>query len=268
MHRDDLFGGSVAEVYETRMGPMLFEPYAADLANRLRGRPADRVLEIGAGTGMLTRALASALPPRTAIVATDLNQAMLDRAAAVGVSRSVEWRQADAARLPFGDGTFDLVVCQFAVMFFPDKPRAFAEVRRVLAPGGAFIFSVWDRLEDNEFAETVDEALAALFPQDPPRFMARTPHGYYDRPSIERDLAAGGFHAPPQLETVAARSRAASPLAAAIAFCQGTPLRTEIEARDGRLDDVTAAAAAALSVRFGAGAIDGRMQAHLISVAR
>ena len=269
MHRDNLFGGSVAEIYETCMVPMLFEQYAADLARRVCARACRRVLEVGAGTGALTRALAAGLPPETTIVATDLNQAMLDRAAAVGGARAVEWRHADAGELPFADGSFDVVVCQFAVMFFPDKARAFSEVRRVLAPGGVFLFNVWDRIEDNEFTETVTEAVGAMFPDDPPRFMVRTPHGYYDRTLIERDLAAGGFVALPHVETITARSHAPSALAAAMALCQGTPLRTEIEARDsGRLEEATAAAAAALSTRFGAGAIAARMQAHGISVER
>lgn len=269
MHRDNLFGGSVAEIYETCMVPMMFEWYAADLARRVRARSCDRVLEIGAGTGALTRALAAALPPEATIVATDLNRAMLDRAAAARAGREVEWREADAGNLPFADGSVDVVVCQFAAMFFPDKPRAFSEVRRVLAPGGVFLFNVWDRIEDNEFAETVNDAVGAMFPDDPPRFMARTPHGYYDRAVIERDLAAGGFGTPPRVETVAARSRAPSALAAAMALCQGSPLRTEIESRDAsRLEEATAVAAAALAARFGGGAIDGRMQAHVISVDR
>ena len=113
-------------------------------------------------------------------------------------------------QLPFADGTFDAVVCQFGVMFFPDKSKAFSEARRVLRPGGVFIFNVWDRIEENEFADTVTTALASLFPEDPPRFLARTPHGYHDRRTIERDLASGGFTASPQIDTVAARSRAAS----------------------------------------------------------
>src|SRR6185295_8504689 len=143
-------------------------------------------------------------------------------------------------KLPFEDDAFDAVVCQFGVMFFPDKPKAFAEARRVLIPGGLFIFNVWDRIEDNEFADTVTTALGTLFPGDPPRFMARTPHGYNDPRVIERDLASGGFTAAPRIDTVAARSRAASPRIPAIAYCQGTPLRNEIESRDAsRLGEAT-----------------------------
>lgn len=144
------------------------------------------MLEIAAGTGVVTRALASVLPDSVSIVATDLNQPMLDHASAVGTKRAIKWRQADAVQLPFEDRTFDAVVCQFGVMFFPEKSRAYSEARRVLRPGGVFIFNVWDRIEENEFADTVTAALELLFPEDPPRFLARTPHGYHDHePSSE-----------------------------------------------------------------------------------
>src|SRR5438270_8787859 len=135
---DKVFAGSIPKIYETHLVPLIFEPYAADLATRLRSRARSRVLEIAAGTGVVTRALASALPASASIVATDLNHGMLEQAAAVGTSRPVEWRQADAMQLPFGDAVFDVVVCQFGVMFFPDKAKAFAEARRVLQPGGLF----------------------------------------------------------------------------------------------------------------------------------
>ena len=247
--------------------PLIFEPYAADLAHRLASRPVTRVLEIAAGTGVVTRALAAALPDKVSIVATDLNQAMLDRASAVGTKRAVEWRQADAMQLPFPDRAFDAVVCQFGVMFFPDKSKAFSQARRVLRPGGVFIFNVWDRIEENEFADAVTSALASAFPNDPPRFMARTPHGYHDPRTVERDLASGGFTAPPQFDTLTARSRAASARIPAIAYCQGTPLRNEIEARDAsRLGEATDIAAEAIGKRFGPGAVDGKIQAHIVTI--
>jgi SAM-dependent methyltransferase len=264
---DKVFAGSIPKIYDTYLVPLIFEPYAADLANRLRSRSLSRVLEIAAGTGVVTRALASALPGSVAIVATDLNQAMVDHAAAAGTKRAVEWRQADAMQMPFGEGTFDAVVCQFGVMFFPDKSKAFAEARRVLRPGGVFMFNVWDRIEENEFADVVTTALASVFPKDPPRFMARVPHGYFDRRTIERDLASGGFTHSPAFDTLAARSRAASPEIPAIAYCQGTPLRNEIEARDAsRLGEATNVAAAAVAKRFGQGAVDGKIQAHIVTV--
>jgi SAM-dependent methyltransferase len=264
---DKVFTGSIAKLYETHLVPLIFEPYAVDLANRLASRSITRVLEIAAGTGVVTRALASLLPESVSILATDLNQPMLDHAAALGAKRSVEWRQADAMQLPFGDGTFDTVVCQFGVMFFPDKQKAFSEARRVLRPGGVFMFNVWDRIDENEFSDTVTTALESLFPKDPPRFLARTPHGYYNHPTIERDLANGGFTESPQIVTLAARSRAASSRVPAIAYCQGTPLRNEIEARDASLlGEATDIAAEAIAQRFGRGAVDGKIQAHIVTV--
>ena len=159
------------------------------------------------------------------------------------------------------------MVCQFGVMFFPEKSRAFSEARRVLKRGGVFIFNVWDRIEENEFADLVTSALGAMFPGDPPRFLARTPHGYYDRSTIERDLSDGGFVTSAQIETVAARSRAESSRVPAIAYCQGTPLRNEIEARGTvaarRSTDL---AAEAIAERFGREAMDGKMQAHIVTV--
>ena len=264
---DKEFAGSIPEIYDTYMVPLIFASYATDLARRLADRRPSRVLEIAAGTGVVTRALVTALPSSVDIVATDLNQSMLDRASSVGTSRPIKWQRADAMALPFGDGSFDVVVCQFGAMFFPDKPRAFAQARRVLVPGGALVFNVWDRIEENEFAVTVTEALESLFPQDPPRFMARTPHGYYESEMIGQDLARAGFTKHPQMETLAARSRAASARIPAVAYCQGTPLRNEIESRDAAgLASATSFCADALARRFGTGAVDGKIQAHIVAI--
>jgi ubiquinone/menaquinone biosynthesis C-methylase UbiE len=265
---DEMFAGSIPEVYARLMVPMLFEPYALDVAERV-GRIAPlSVLETAAGTGVLTRAIAARLPAGARIVATDLNQPMLDLAAArqPGDDR-MTWRQADAQSLPMQDRCFDAVVCQFGAMFFPDKPRAFREARRVLKPDGHFIFTVWDRISTNAFAETVMQALAAVFPDDPPRFLARIPHGYFDTDSIRQDLTAAGF-ATVSAEAVDLRSRAMSARDAAAAFCQGTPLRSEIDARDAaRLSEATDRAEEALASRFGGGAIEGRMRAFVITAA-
>jgi SAM-dependent methyltransferase len=266
---DKVFSGSMPKLYETYLVPLIFEPYAADLVNRLASRSVTRVLEVAAGTGVVTRALASVLPEGVSIVATDLNQPMLDHASALGTKRPVEWRQADAMQLPFADATFDAVACQFGVMFFPEKSKAFSEARRVLKPGGIFLFNVWDRINENEFADTVTTALESVFPKDPPRFLARTPYGYYDRGTIERDLARSGFVGSAQITTVAARSRAESSRGPAIGYCQGTPLRNEIEARDGaRLGEATDIAAEAIAQRFGRGNVDGKIQAHIVTIER
>ena len=264
---DKAFTGSIPKIYDTYLVPLIFESYARDVVERLAPRPLDRILEVAAGTGVVTRAMSAGLPESVAIIATDLNQSMLDHATALGTKRSVQWRQADAMQLPFEDGTFDAVVCQFGVMFFPDKVKAFSEVRRVLRPGGVFVFNVWDRIADNEFADTIETALASLFPDDPPRFLGRAPYGYFDRPTIERDLASGGFTAAASISTIAARSLATSPRVPAIAYCQGTPLRSEIEARGAsRLDEATDVAEGAIAKRFGRQAVDGKIQAHVVVI--
>jgi len=263
---DKLFAGSIPEIYDRLMVPLIFEPYARDLAERIARVEPRGLLETAAGTGVLTRAIVSRLPVQTQIVATDLNQAMLDHAAAKQPQRDgLTWQWADALALPFEDRRFDVVACQFGAMFFPDKIKGYSEARRVLKTGGHFFFSVWDRISENEFADVVTEALAALFPQDPPLFMARTPHGYHDVERIRGELTAAGF-TDIVVESIDHRSRAASSRDAAIAYCQGTPLRNEITERDASLlEDATQAAAAAFARRFGNGLIDGRIRAHVIT---
>ena len=260
---DKLFAGSIPRLYQDYLVPLIFQPYATAMAALVAARPVTRALEVAAGTGVVTRALAFALPTEAEIIATDLNQPMLDLAREVR-HPAASWRQADAQHLPFADGYFDVVVCQFGAMFFPDKPKAFSEARRVLRPGGAFVFNVWDTIEENEMPNVITLALQALFPQAPPRFLARTPHGYHRRADIERDLRQAGFEAPPQFQTLAARSRAASADIPALAFCQGTPLRNEIEALGGGLQEATEAATQALTRHFGPGPVDGKIQAHII----
>ncbi len=267
INSDKMFAGSIPAIYESHLVPLIFQFYAQDLATRVAARPVSNLLEIAAGTGVLTRALATALPAGVSIIATDLNPTMLEIAAQRGTGQAVQWHQADAMRLPFNDATFDTVVCQFGAMFFPDRAVAFSEVKRVLKPGGRFIFSTWDRIEENEFAHTVLLHLEQVFPDDPPRFMAHTPHGYYDLAQITRDVQGGGFLHEARLETLTGRSRAASAREVAIAYCQGTPMRNEIEARDqARLEQVTQSAEAALSRKFGAGPVDGKIQAHIVAV--
>ncbi|WP_102223707.1 class I SAM-dependent methyltransferase [Acidimangrovimonas sediminis] len=262
---DTMFSGSIPETYDRHMVPLIFAPYAEDIAARVAALSPGAVLEIAAGTGVVTRALAPRLPPDASYVVTDLNPSMLDYAAArQGPDTRITWRQADAMALPFEDESFDVVSCQFGAMFFPDRPSAYREARRVLKPGGHFLFSTWDRIEDNDFAHDVTNALAGMFPNDPPRFMARIPHGYHDTAAIRYDLEAAGF-ARVEIETIPALSRAASARMAAVAYCQGTPLRTEIEARDAtRLEEATGLAEAAIAGRHGRGEIAGKIQAHVI----
>jgi ubiquinone/menaquinone biosynthesis C-methylase UbiE len=263
---DELFAGSIPDIYDRSLVPLIFEPYALDLATRVQTVEPRHVLEIAAGTGALTRALAARLSPRARILATDLNQPMLDRAKTRQAEDArIDWRQADAMSLPFEARHFDVVTCQFGVMFFPDKKQGYREARRVLKPGGQFIFNVWDKISENEFADVITHALAGFFPNNPPRFLARTPHGYHEPDRIRDELTAAGFtHV--SVDAVDAVSKASSALDPAIAYCQGTPLRNEIETRDAsRLKDATKHAAEALQRRFGSGPIEGRIRAFVIT---
>ncbi len=263
---DRVFSGSIAQLYEQYLVPLIFDPYARDMTRRLTALRPSAVLEIAAGTGVVTRHMATQLPADVSIVATDLNQPMLDHAMTLGTSRAVTWQQADAMSLPFVDGAFDAVVCQFGAMFFRDKAAAFAEARRVLRPGGTFLFSVWDRIEDNEFADCVTVAMAGLFPSDPPRFLARLPHGHYDQAMIAGALDNGGFTRPGVFNTVTEQSAADSARTVATAYCQGTPLRNEIDARNGSiLAEATDVADAALRKRFGVGEVTGKIQAVVVT---
>ena len=262
---DKVFTGSIPENYDRYMVPLIFESFARDLARRVAALLPLRVLETAAGSGAVTRALAATLSAQARYVVTDLNQPMLDYAAArQGADPRISWRQADALALPFEDKSFDVVCCQFGAMFFPDRIAGYREARRVLEPGGYFVFNVWDRIQENVFADDVTNALAEIFPNDPPRFLARTPHGYHDRALIEAELKKAGFSGV-TIETRSDQSRAASPRVPAVAYCQGTPLRSEIEARDPHgLEAATGHAAAAIAKRHGNGEVAAKIQAHVM----
>lgn len=258
---DKGFTGSIPALYDRYLGPMLFEPYAADLAARVKAFAPTAVLETAAGTGIVTARLAEVLSDEARIIATDLNQAMIDVAAAKVTSQKVTWQASDATRLPFADASFDLVLCQFGVMFFPSKVDAFKEARRVLRPGGKFMFCVWDKIEFNPISTAISDAIAALYPADPPNFLRRTPFGYNDIETISNQLGEAGFGT---IGSVVVRLPCCcpSPRDAAFGQCHGSPLRSEIEARDPTgLAAATDATAAALAARFGDGPIESTMQA-------
>jgi ubiquinone/menaquinone biosynthesis C-methylase UbiE len=265
LETDKVFAGSIPENYDRYMVPLIFEPFAVDLAQRAASFSPNAVLEIAAGTGVVTRALAPKLSASASYIVTDLNQPMLDYAASrQAPDTRIKWRQADALALPFENAVFDLVCCQFGAMFFPDRSAAYREARRVLKPGGRFLFNVWDRIEENVFADEVTNALAKIFPNDPPRFLARTPHGYHDTALIRSELEEAGFSRV-MIETRAEQSRASSPRVPAVAYCQGTVLRNEIEAREaGSLEAATDCAASAIAARHGPGEVAAKIQAHVI----
>ncbi len=265
---DAVFAGSVPAIYEEYLVPLLFEPYAEDVARRLADLREGVVLEIAAGTGAVTRALLKALPPTVQVIATDLNEGMLRLGQARAGGPAVSWRQADAQKLPFDDASVDAVVCQFGVMFIPDKLVAYREALRVLRPSGRYVFNVWGSLEHNQVSDVVTRSVAALFPNDPPLFFERTPFGYHDLATIRSELESAGFGRI-EIETVEKVTRAPSAAHVAFGLCKGTPLRSEIEARAPTgLDDITGVATDALAACFGSEAFDNRMQAHVVTAYR
>lgn len=260
---DTIFAGSIPATYDKLMVPMLFEPYAADVAERARQFAPRDILETAAGTGVVTQAIHRAVPDAR-IVATDLNPAMLEVAAGHLRSDKIRYQAADAQDLPFEDLSFDLMVCQFGVMFYPDKLAANREAFRVLRAGGRYLMVIWDSLDKNPASKAIHEAVAAEFPSDPPAFLARVPFGYADLEMVTADLMAAGFD-DLEFETVGHRCTAPSALEAAAGMCQGSPLRSEIEARDhSALERVTEAAAKALQQFEGPSGLDAPMSAHVV----
>ena len=253
------FVGSVPDVYDRLMVPMIFTAPAASLAARVAERRPARILETAAGTGALTRALLQTCPDAD-VLATDVNQPMLDRAATrVRDGARVRFEQADALDLPVSDASCDVVACQFGVMFFPDRVRGHREALRALRPGGVLVFNVWDSLATNDFARVVTQAVQGLTDAGSLDFMARLPHGYHQEDRISEDLARAGFRTasidPVEGESVTTAEDAAT------ALCQGTPLLGELEANPAvSVQDATTAARDALRYEFGDGEIRGHMR--------
>ena len=265
---DKVFGGSIPDIYDDYMVPMIFEAHAEDLARRAAAHSPIDVLETAAGSGVVTRAVARLLGADALLTVTDLNPPMLERARSRQADdRRIAWQPADALDLPFPEASFDAVLCQFGAMFFPDRVKGYAEARRVLRPGGRFLFNIWDRIGANEFADAVVGSLAELWPDDPPRFLARTPHGHGDTALIRAELERAGFR-DIVIETLDGISRAPSAEFVAIAYCQGTPMRNEIEARDPTgLGRATDHAAAAIARRWGEGPVEARIRGHVMEAA-
>ncbi len=260
---DSVWVGSMPDAYDRGLGEAVFRPFAREVATRAAAHRPSRVLELAAGTGILTRELVAALPGAH-VTATDLNAAMVAHGAAA-VPGAV-WEQADAQRPPYRDGSFDLVACQFGVMFLPDRPAAFAQVRRMLVPGGRLLATSWDALEHHGFEVPLMRVLEAMFPDDPPTFLARIPHGYADVETIAADVRAGGLD-PVVVETVELVGHADSAAQVALGYCTGTPVRAEIAAR-GDVATVAAAVAAELTALLGEGPVEGRMRAHVVEAVR
>jgi len=261
------FSGSVPEKYDRLMVPLFFRPYADELARRARALGPRLVLETAAGTGVVTEALHEALPDAE-IVATDLNRPMLEVAGQRVRSKRVRLVQADAQDLPFESGSFDLVLCQFGSMFFPDKVRGHFEARRVLRDGGCYLLAIWDSIERNELSNAAQQALIDCFPEDPPLFMREGPFGYDDPLRIESDLHDAGFDTV-EIETVELRSRSPSAHDAAMALFYGTPMGVEVEEkRGGSGERVFDAVERALRPFEGPDGIDAPMTAHIVTASK
>jgi ubiquinone/menaquinone biosynthesis C-methylase UbiE len=259
------FDGTIPAAYDRYLGPLLFEPYASDLAARITPLAPRRVLEVACGTGILTRALRAALPAGTELVATDLNQPMLDHARAGWRDQAaVLWREADACALPFPPQAFDVVVCQFGLMFVPDKPLAIRETCRVLRPGGSYFCSVWDRLERNPLTDVAHRVVSTFLPEDPPQFF-QVPFSLHDRSQLEGWLAAEGFR-DIRFETVSFGREAPSARDAAIGLLTGTPMANAL--RDRGIADfgaITAELTRALAEIGGQAQFRTRLQAIVMS---
>lgn len=258
-------GGSVPENYERYLVPLLFLDYAADLTSRLDVPIGGVVLETACGTGAVTRHLKAQLPENARLTVTDVAPQMVDQARqVVGDHPNVEYRQADATDLPFVNDAFDAVICQFSLMLFPDKAQGMREAARVLKSGGQFVFNVWDKLDLNGFSRAVHEAVAQIFPDDPPRFL-EVPYSYHDLSAIVRGLQEVGFRTV-DITVQPRESKATDPRHVAMGLVAGSPLANQVTERGSpSLEEVTAAVEGALAEKFGTGPITAPMQAFQIS---
>jgi ubiquinone/menaquinone biosynthesis C-methylase UbiE len=187
------FAGSVPANYDQYLGPVLFEPYAIDLVSRINKASYKNVLELACGTGRVTKHLVSSLPAQGSLIATDLNKDMLNVAKNIIPGTHVKWMVVDAQELPFDENTFDHIICQFGVMFFPDKKKGFDEAYRVLQTNGRFLFNVWDSLEMNPRSAIIKQIMQEIMGDEAPDFLSKGPYSYYDKDIIEASLESAGF---------------------------------------------------------------------------
>ena len=261
------FAGSIPAAYDRYLGPMFFQPYAEDIAARLNVAAHGSVLELACGTGIVTRVLRDRLPAPAHLIATDLNEPMMQIAAAkFSENDVVEWKQADATNLPFHEQSFDAVVCQFGMMFFPDKALSAREAHRVLKPGGVFLFNVWDSLKENPLGQIAHETIASFFEKDPPTFY-EVPFGYHDHGEIRRLLEDASFR-DVRLDVVSKRSVPTGAEDAAAGLVQGSPVAVAIADRNASLvPEIKNAVARALEKHFG-GSIFEAPQRAIVAEAR
>ena len=262
------FVGSIPENYDRYLGPCLFEDYAKDIAQRVNVPDGGSVLEIACGTGIVTSKLRNSLPASARLIATDLNEAMIAYAKHKFQSNeSVEFKQADAMELPFPDASFDAVVCQFGLMFFPDKERAMSEAHRVLKPGGFYVFNVWDAIEENELPQIANDTVRTFFEQDPPTFY-QVPFGLHDKAVIQKLLDGAGFK-DAEMSVLAKTGVSPSAADAAKGLVEGNPVIVEINQRaTSSVGSIEAAVAAAIAARCGDNPVRGRLQAIVCTARR
>jgi ubiquinone/menaquinone biosynthesis C-methylase UbiE len=262
MKRDPnvVFAGAIPENYDRYLGPVIFEPYAEDLVSRLKKGKFKRVLEVACGTGIVTRRLRDALPNSTEIVATDLNADMFEFAKPKFKNgENIQWQQADASALPFPDNSFDAVVCQFGLMFVPDKQAAMREANRVLGNGGTFLFNVWDSFDANPFGQIAHTTIASFFESDPPKFY-QIPFSLYDSKVVRELLEAAQFE---KIESfvVTKPCRSHSAREFATGLVRGNPVGTEAAERGVASEKLIEAVAKQITERFGDAPAESTMQA-------
>lgn len=255
------FTGSIPEHYDRILGPVIFAGYAEDIARRVSAFAPSRVLETAAGTGIVTRRLRDALPAGAALIATDLNPPMLEVAAQkFRPGEQVEFQPADATQLPFEDAGFDAVVCQFGVMFYPDKTKSYREVHRVLAPGGRYLFNVWDSPRHNPYARIADEVVQRFFPADPPQFY-KVPFSFHQIDPVKESIIDAGF-ADIDVSVVRLEREIPDIEQFARGAVHGNPLADQIRERGREPEQVVQAVAEELRREFGSN--PGRMPLQAI----
>ena len=255
------FTGKIPQNYDKYLGPLIFQEYAEDLSQRIKVPDSGSILETAAGTGMATHQLRTAIQDDVRIVVTDLNEDMLDVAKQKFEDHeNIEFQIANALQLPFEDSIFDAVVCQFSVMFFPDKLAALREAARVLKTNGVFLFNIWDSFEHNHFIRTVNKTIVEHLPESPPDFF-HTPYGYHDINLIKNLLYEAGF-GNLEISVLPRTSKAESAQHVALGYVLGTPVRLQIEKETpDSLLDIVDAVEQAISAEFGNSHISAKMQA-------
>lgn len=219
----NLFSGEVPGNYDKYLGPILFEPYALDLIDRLKNERVEHVLELACGTGRVTTHLVDLIPTKGSLTATDLNPGMLELAQSKIQNEKIFWTVADAEDLSFYNGQFDHIVCQFGVMFFPAKEKSFKEANRVLKKGGKYIFSTWESVEKNPRIDLMWSVIHEVFGNEAPDFFQKGPHSFFDKKEIERLMVNAGFKNV-RIETVAKTPKYNQPEDLIKGFAEGSPL--------------------------------------------